>query len=67
MSFEEAPIITRNVPGSTIQRIPESSIRRSDGPRWKLTVFDSPGASDRRSNPFNAMTGRATEASTSRR
>jgi len=66
MSFDEPPIITRNVPGSTTHRSVASSICRCSGPSSKTTSFAWPGSRWTRSNPFSSMTGRATDASTSR-
>src|SRR5215471_1392707 len=66
MSFDDEPIMTRKTPGSTIHFRLRSSRRRSSGPRVNRTSFDSPGASGTRAKPFSSITGRATDASTSR-
>jgi hypothetical protein len=67
MSSEDAPIITRKAPGSTIHRMAASSICKSRGPSVNATSRDSPGASRTREKPLNSMTGLATDARTSRR
>src|SRR6185503_3629287 len=66
MSFDEAPTMILKTPGSTIQRMFQSSMRSSFGPRVSRDSFCSPGASWIRSKPLSSITGRATEPSTSR-
>ena len=66
MSFDELPTMMRNSPGSTTHRMSRSSIRSASFDNGIDTVFDSPGARRTRWKPASCMTGRATDASTSR-